>query len=130
MPKEKSEKAEKKEQEASKKEVPEVKKEEKKKITEKEYEAKIVELAKTGLTSEKIGEALRHEGIHPKEHGKISKILKEKKLYQNPDIKNIREKLERVTKHKEKNAQDKRAMRERERIFSLLRKQEQYHNFA
>lgn len=130
MPKEKAEKTEKKEKEAGKKEALEVKKEEKKKLTEKEYEEKIVELAKTGLTAEKIGEALRHEGIHPKEHGKISKILKEKKLYEQPDIKNIKAKLDRITKHREKNAQDKRAMRERERIFSLLRHQEQYHNFV
>lgn len=130
MPKEKAEKSEKKNQESIKNKAPEAKKEEKKKLAEKEYEEKIVELAKKGLTAEKIGESLRHEGIHPKEHGKISKILKGKNLYQQPDLKNVREKLERITKHKEKNAQDKRAMRERERIFSLLRKQENYHNFA
>ncbi len=130
MPKEKAEKSEKKESESVKNESPETGKEEKKELTEKEYGEKIVELAKKGLTAEKIGEALRHEGIHPKEHGKISRILKEKEIYQQPDVKNIREKLERITKHRERNAQDKRAMRERERIFSLLRKQEHYHNFA
>ena len=34
-------------------------KEEKKKITQKEYEKKVQELAKEGLTSEKIGQKLR-----------------------------------------------------------------------
>ncbi|MDP3992181.1 MAG: hypothetical protein U1B79_00970 [Candidatus Pacearchaeota archaeon] len=100
------------------------------KISEKEFAAKVIELAEKGMTSEKIGEALRHQGIHSKEYGKISRILKEKGIYQIPEIKNIQEKLNRVTAHKEKNIQDKRAMRERERIFSLLRKQKQYHKIA
>ena len=103
---------------------------EKEKISMKEFEAKVVELAEKGMTSEKIGEFLRHEGIHPQEYGKISKILKEKGLYHPPEVKNIQEKLERVTKHKEKHGQDKRAMRERERIFSLLRKQKKYHKIV
>ena len=92
-----------------------------------EIEEKIVELAKKGMTSEKIGEALRQQRIHPREYEKISKILKEKNLYHSPEIKNIQKKLDRVTAHKDKHIQDKRAMRERERIFSLLRKQKEYH---
>ena len=52
----------------------EVKKE--KKLSQKDYEKKVLELAKKPLTSEKIGEELRKQGIHPKEyHRKISKIL-------------------------------------------------------
>ena len=47
-----------------------------------------------------------------------------------PEIKNTREKLERITIHAEKHRQDKRAMRERERILALLRRQEQYHKIA
>jgi len=97
------------------------------KISEKEFEARVIELAEKGMTSEKIGEALRQQGIHPKEYRKISRILKEKNLYHSPEIKNMQEKLDRVTAHKEKHIQDKRAMRERERIFSLLRKQKEYH---
>ena len=38
---------------------------EKEKISMKEFEAKVVELAEKGMTAEKIGESLRHEGIHP-----------------------------------------------------------------
>lgn len=103
------------------------KKTEIRKISEKEFEVRVTELAEKGMTSEKIGEALRQQGIHPKEYEKISRILKEKGLYHSPEIKNIQEKLDRVTAHKEKHIQDKRAMRERERIFSLLRKQKEYH---
>ena len=94
-----------------------------KKLTQAEFEKKVIELAEKGLTAEKIGENLRQQGIHPKEYKKkISKILKEKGKYINPDIKNIEEKLERIQKHKEKNKQDKRAMREKDRVFAQLRK--------
>ncbi len=96
-----------------------------KKIPQPEFEKKIMELAEKGLTSEKIGEELRQQGIHPKEYNKkISKILKDK--YINPDLKNVEEKLKRVKKHYEKNKQDKRAMREKDRIFSQLRKLKKY----
>ena len=103
------------------------KKSETEKISLEEFKSRVIELAEKGMTSEKIGEFLRHQGIHPKEYGKISRILKEKGLYHIPEIKNIQEKLERITRHKEKHIQDKRAMRERERVFSLLRKQKKYH---
>ena len=96
-----------------------------KKISQAEFEKKILELAKKGLTSEKIGEELRQQGIHPKEYNKkISRILKDK--YINPDIKNVGEKLERIKKHYERNKQDKRAMREKDRIFAQLRKLKKY----
>jgi ribosomal protein S15P/S13E len=98
-----------------------------KKLSQEEYEKKVLELAKKGLTTEKIGEALRNEGIHPKEHGKkISKILKEKGIYQSPELKNVEAKLNKIVAHYAKNKQDKRAMRERERIFSQLRKIKKY----
>jgi len=92
-----------------------------KKINQKDFEKKVKELAKKGLTSEKIGQKLRDLGIHPKEYsGKISKILGED--YVSPDLKNVETKLERIKKHKEKNPQDKRAKREKDRIFAKLRK--------
>ena len=103
------------------------KKTEKQKLSQNEYEKKVIELAKLGMTSEKIGEALRKQGIHSKEHEKeISSILKENKLYHNPDLKNIEKKLERLEAHYKKNKQDKRAMRERERVFSQLRRLKEY----
>lgn len=102
---------------------------EKKKLTQAEFEKKVKELAKEGLTSEKIGEKLKREGIHPKEYsGKISKILD--KDYTNPDLKNVEEKLERIKTHYEKNKQDKRAKREKDRVFSQLRRLKKYFGIA
>lgn len=96
-----------------------------KKLSQKDYEKKVLELEKKGLTSEKIGEKLRRSGIHPKEyHKKISKILGDK--YVNPDLKNVEVKLERIKKHYGKNKQDKRAMREKDRVFAQLRKLKKY----
>ena len=48
----------------------------------------------------------------------------------NPDLKNITEKLERIKKHYEKHRQDKRAKREKDRIFAKLRKMKKYHKMA
>lgn len=99
-----------------------------KKISQGEYEKKVIELAKTGLTAEKVGEVLRKQGIHPKEfNGKISEILKKEKMYVNPDLKNIEEKLEKIKAHYEKNHQDKRAKREKDRILSQSRILKRYH---
>ena len=98
-----------------------------KKITAAEYEKKVLELAEKGLTSEKIGQQLKLEGIHSKEQNKkISKILKEKEKYENPDLKNVEIKLERLKTHYSKNKQDKRSMREKDRVFSQLRKLKKY----
>jgi len=103
------------------------KKSKKVKLSTAEFTNRVLELAKTGLTSEKIGEKLRQEGIHPKEHNqKISKILKAKDAYENPDLKNVEAKLKRVKEHYEKNKQDKRAKREKDRIFSQVRKLKMY----
>lgn len=140
MPKEKSEKeeemkesniekkAEKKNIEKSRaKEEQEEKAKPREKLSEKDFEAKVLEMAKAGLTSEKIGEKLRQEDIHPKDYGKISRILKKHGAYIVPEISNVSKKLERIEKHKANSIQDKRAMRERERVFSLLRRQKDYH---
>ena len=105
--------------------VKEKKPEKSKKIPQTEFEKKIIELAEKGLTSEKIGEELRRQGIHPKEYNKkISKILKDK--YVNPDLKNVDAKLERIKKHYEKNKQDKKSKREKDRVFAQLRKIKKY----
>lgn len=99
------------------------------KISAQEFEKKVLELAKAGLTAEKIGEKLRKEGIHSKEYNKkISKILKEKGNYVNPGLANVEKKLERIKEHYSKNKQDKRAMREWERVFAQLRILKRYTN--
>lgn len=98
-----------------------------KKISEEEFENRIVDLAGTGLTAEKIGEKLRNEEIHPKEFSKkISEILKAKKMYTIPEMKNVKERLERIKSHAGKNKQDKRAMREKDRVFSQVRRLKKY----
>jgi ribosomal protein S15P/S13E len=100
---------------------------EKDKISEIEFEKKVLELSEKGLTSEKIGEELRKQNIHSKEYSKkISKILKEKGRYTSPDLKNIESNLKRIEKHYEKNKQDKRAKREKDRVFSQLRNIKKY----
>jgi ribosomal protein S15P/S13E len=96
-----------------------------KRLTKEEFEKRVLELAEKGLTSEKIGEALRKEGIHPAEFGKkISKVLGSK--YINPDEKNISEKLEKLEKHFAKNKKDRRAMRDKERTSAKLRRLRNY----
>jgi ribosomal protein S15P/S13E len=96
-----------------------------KKLSLEEYEKKVIELSEKGLTSERIGEELRKQGIHPKEYEKkISKILG--KRYVDPELKNREVKLDKIEKHIQKNKQDKRAMRERSRIFSQIRKIKKY----
>lgn len=97
------------------------------KLSQSEYEEKVIELAKTGITSERIGEQLRKQGIHPKEHEKkISKIMQGKNLYSNPDLKNIEVALNNLDKHFQSNKQDKRALKDRERIHGKFRKLKRY----
>lgn len=101
-----------------------VEKDKKSKLSQADFEKKVVELADKGLTAEKIGEELKKQGVHSKEYDKkISKILGDK--FVSPDLKNVESKLERIKKHFEKNKQDKRAMREKDRVFAQLRKLKQ-----
>jgi ribosomal protein S15P/S13E len=96
-----------------------------KKLTQEEFEKKVLELAGKDLTSEKIGEELRKQHIHPKEYQKkISQILGDK--YVIPEIKNIETKLEKIKKHSEKNKKDKRAMRDKGKIAARLRRMKKY----
>ena len=99
------------------------------KLSSPEFEKKVLELSNKGLTSEKIGETLKREKIYSKNYNKkISEILKENDSYSNPDLQNVQNKLERIGAHLEKNKQDKRALREKSRVFSQLRKLKKYHN--
>jgi len=104
-----------------------IKTESSEKITLKEFEKMVIDFAKKGLTSEKIGEELRKQKIHPQEYGKkISKILRENNLYVSPDLKNVEEKFNRIKTHFDKNKQDKRALNEKSRVFSQIRKIKKY----
>jgi ribosomal protein S15P/S13E len=96
-----------------------------KKLTSEEYEKRVIELSEKGLTSEKIGEELKKHGIYSIEYNKkISKILGDN--YVNPDLKNTEAKLKKIEEHLGKNKQDKKAKRERSRVFSQIRKIKKY----
>ncbi|MBS3124074.1 hypothetical protein J4437_05585 [Candidatus Woesearchaeota archaeon] len=98
-----------------------------KKITQNEFEKMVLELAKTGLTSEKIGENLKKQNIHSHDYDKkISKILRENNLYSSPDLKNVEEKFKKIKEHSEKNKQDKRTLNEKTRVFAQIRKIKKY----
>ena len=98
-----------------------------KRISQEEFEKRVIELGDKGLTAEKIGETLRKEGIHSTEFGKkISQILGGK--YISPDEKNISQKLEKLEKHFAKNKKDKRAMRDKGRVAAKLRRLRKYLN--
>ena len=93
------------------------------KLSEEEYEKKVLELSNKGLTSEKIGTELKKQKINPSEYSKrISQILKSKNAYIKPDVKNITEKLTKIQNHASKNKQDKRAKRDLVRVQSKLRR--------
>ena len=107
--------------------MPKKSEDKKEKLTQEEFEKKVLELGKKGETAEKIGEELRKQKIYSQDYKKkISQILKENNLYVNPDVKNVEIKLERVKNHYKENKQDKRAMREKDRIFAQLRKLKKY----
>ena len=84
------------------------------KYTDKEVKAIILKLAETGLTSEKIGLALRDQYGIPKTsiyNFKISQILKENDKFQEPTSLNLDAKLKKIIGHYKKNKQDKKAER-------------------
>ncbi len=85
----------------------EKKKSEKKKLSKEEVKKKILALAKKGLTSEKIGLELKKQKIYVKDYNlKIGRFLKENKLWKDPDIFNLQEKVKRLKKHVQENKQD------------------------
>jgi len=86
------------------------------KYTEQEVKDIILAIAKKdpSLTTEKIGLILRDTYGIPRTHlynFKISQVLKSTDSYKNPDQKNIKKKVEKLTKHYEKNKQDKKTHR-------------------
>jgi small subunit ribosomal protein S15 len=80
------------------------------KLTEAEIEKKVIELAKQGNTSEKIGLILKKENDVKRAKTtlgkKISKILRDNNLYVSPDKKNLTDQVEILKKHLGKNKLD------------------------
>lgn len=82
----------------------------KEKLSQEEFEEKVIELAKQGTTSEKIGLILNKEhntGKAKKTYSKkISQILRENDLYISPDKKNLQNQTENLKRHLSKNKKD------------------------
>lgn len=97
------------------------------KYTEEEVKAIVLKLADKGLTAEKIGLVLRDQyGIPSVKiyNLKIGKILKEK--FQEPTELNLKNKLQNIISHYQKNQQDKGAERSLTITKAKLKKREDY----
>ena len=82
------------------------------KTSQEEMEKIVVNLAKQGLTAEKIGLVLRDTYGIPttRVYGKrLTQILKEQGIKAKADLENTEEKVEKLKKHLEKNKQDKKS---------------------
>ena len=99
------------------------------KFNEKDVEAIVVKLSKQGLTSEKIGLVLRDTYGIPTTKilgKKITQILRENKIEENADLKNLEKKKEQIINHLEKNKQDKRTKRALTIINARISKLKKY----
>jgi len=101
------------------------------KYTEKEVKDIIVAIAKKDpeITAEKIGLILRDTYGIPKTKIyklKIGKVLKEAGLYQEPNLKNLTTKTEKLEAHIKKNNQDKRTKRSLTITKAKLKKTKEY----
>lgn len=93
------------------------------KLSEKEIETKIIELGKTGKTSEKIGLELKKEEIKPSDYKKrISQILRENSMYKNPDQESLKLRIATLEKHASKHKQDRTFKRALSKAAAKLRK--------
>ena len=95
------------------------------KLSPKDIEKKVIELAKQGNSPEKIGLILRDQHGVPKLklfNLKVKKILEKENLWQNPEEKNITNKIDKLKKHFEKNKHDYYAKRSIVKNVSKIRK--------
>jgi small subunit ribosomal protein S15 len=101
------------------------------KYTADELKAIILKLANKGLTAEKIGLVLRDQYGIPKVslYGfKIKEILVEKDKYEDPTLKNLKLKKDKITSHNKKNKQDKTSERSLIITKAKIKKIEEYNN--
>lgn len=99
------------------------------KYSEEEVKAIILKLANKGMTAEKIGLTLRDQYGIPKVklYGlKIKEVLEEKGKYVDPDVHNLKEKLEKIAAHYKKHKGDKKSERALIITKSKLKKREDY----
>jgi ribosomal protein S15P/S13E len=87
---------------------------EKAKITKEDFEKTVLDLAKKGMTTEKIGLELKKQGIKKakKDFGvRISSILKKHNIYTSPEKQNVTKTIDTLKKHITKNHHDYSARR-------------------
>ncbi len=101
------------------------------KISAKEIEKIVIDLARQGTAPEKIGLILRDQHGVPKAKllgVKIGKILANNKLDSNSEKKNISNKIENLKKHSEKNKHDYTAMRKAVMYTARINRREKIAN--
>lgn len=101
------------------------------KYTEEEVKAIILKLGNKGITSEKIGLILRDQYGIPKVslYGlKIKQVLEEKEKFEEPTVKNLKSRLDKIVNHYKKNKGDKKAERSLIITKAKLKKREEYHS--
>ena len=77
------------------------------KLTKEKYTDLVLELAKKGMSSEKIGLLIKKEHkIVPRSFEKIGKILKKHNITNQPDKENLRKKVKILEKHSSSHKQD------------------------
>ena len=99
------------------------------KYSEEEVKQIIIKLANKGFTSEKIGLMLRDQYGIPKVkvyNLKIKKVLEEKGLFEDPTIKNLKNKSEKLSKHMNANNHDQVGKRSQTITKAKLKKRQEY----
>ncbi|MBI2630396.1 hypothetical protein HYW76_04820 [Candidatus Pacearchaeota archaeon] len=82
-------------------------------LSNEDAEKLVIDMGKQGITAEKIGLKLKQDyNIKAKISGiDIGKILKKNNLFQDPDITNLKKRVEMLKKHVEKNKKDQKTKR-------------------
>ncbi len=99
------------------------------KYTADEVKGIIMKLVNKGMTSEKIGLTLRDQYGIPKVKLydlKIKQVLDEKEKYQDPNVQNLKQNLDKIIAHYKKNKGDKKAERSLIITRAKLKKREDY----
>jgi len=93
------------------------------KLSKEKYEELVIDLAKKGLTNEKIGLIIKKEHkIVPRSYEKIGKVLKKHNMESKSDNINLKRKIDMLTKHSLTNKQDKTFKRSLSKKSAKLRK--------
>jgi len=93
------------------------------KLSREKYEELVIDLAKQGLTNEKIGLIIKKDHkIVPRSYEKIGKVLKKHNLESKSDTINLKRKIDMLTKHSLTNKQDKTFKRSLSKKSAKLRK--------